>query len=322
MTRDNNNRPKEPRVSIGLCVWNGEKYLKQALDSLRAQTYENFELIISDNASADKTRKICEEYARGDSRIRYIRQKENIGSFANYDFVRREARGDYFMYASDDDLWDRQFIEKCLAGFKNDPAALVVFPNFCTFDDSGRVMKYSQGDYFPFAKETYERLKSYILSRGQYGKSTIIYGLWRKGTPVDKIVLDKYRSDMFYIFSALEAGRFISVKETLFFKRLPTQFPFDANKRLSSIDFLTNLTESFEYETVDDWLQTRKEAIRGRSGWVETKEFIADRVQASKYSYIYARYILKSFKLSFGEKARLLGWNLYAYLRSFWYGHV
>ena len=177
-------------VSIGLCVWNGDKYLREAIDSLLSQTYKNFEFIISDNASTDDTQNICEEYARADKRIRYIRQTENIGSFRNYDFVRRESKGTYFLYTSNDDLWDSRFIEKCLAKFKEDPGAMVVFPNFCTFDDSGRVMMYYTHEYFPFARDLYGRLRTYMLSRSRYGKSTIIYGLWKKHTPADRILMD------------------------------------------------------------------------------------------------------------------------------------
>jgi Glycosyltransferases involved in cell wall biogenesis len=70
---------QRPRVSVGLPVFNGEKYLAKALDSLLAQEYEDFELIISDNASTDETGRICEKYARQDGRIRYWRNPSNIG---------------------------------------------------------------------------------------------------------------------------------------------------------------------------------------------------------------------------------------------------
>ena len=82
-----------PRLSIGLPVYNGEQFLSEALDSLLGQSYEDFELIVSDNASTDGTADICRRYAEQDSRIRYIRQSRNIGLIANHNFVVRRSTG-------------------------------------------------------------------------------------------------------------------------------------------------------------------------------------------------------------------------------------
>ncbi|MCX7109932.1 MAG: glycosyltransferase family 2 protein [Proteobacteria bacterium] len=101
-----------PKVSIGMPVYNGEKFIREALDSLLAQTFTDFEIIISDNASTDGTSEICSEYISRDSRIRYIRQTENIGIMRNFQFVLDEAIGEYFMWAAHDDLWGTKFIEE------------------------------------------------------------------------------------------------------------------------------------------------------------------------------------------------------------------
>ena len=85
-----------PRVSIGLPVYNGENFLAESIESLLGQSYEDFELIISDNASTDGTADICRRYAKQDSRIRYIRQPHNIGSAPNHNFVIEQARGELF----------------------------------------------------------------------------------------------------------------------------------------------------------------------------------------------------------------------------------
>ena len=101
-----------PAVSIGMPVYNGEKSIREALDSLLAQTFTDFELIISDNASTDATESICREYAARDSRINYVRQKENIGGCANFQFVLDKAHGRYFMWAAADDVRSTDFIKK------------------------------------------------------------------------------------------------------------------------------------------------------------------------------------------------------------------
>jgi glycosyltransferase involved in cell wall biosynthesis len=105
------NEKKIPTVSIGMPVYNGESYIRKALDSLLGQTFNDFELIISDNASKDSTEEICREYAERDPRIRYVRQSQNLGAVANFQFVLDEAIGRYFMWAAADDVRSSDFIE-------------------------------------------------------------------------------------------------------------------------------------------------------------------------------------------------------------------
>jgi glycosyltransferase involved in cell wall biosynthesis len=92
-----------PRVSIGLPVYNGQNYLRCALDSILQQDYTDFELIISDTASADASPGICQELARKDGRVRYYRNETNIGARGNYNRVFELARGEFFKWASHDD---------------------------------------------------------------------------------------------------------------------------------------------------------------------------------------------------------------------------
>lgn len=106
-----NTESLKPKVSIGMPVYNGEHLLRQALDSLLGQTFTEFELIISDNASTDKTQIICEEYVVKDDRIRYVRQDRNQGAAENFQIVFNLSRGKYFMWAAHDDTWDENFIK-------------------------------------------------------------------------------------------------------------------------------------------------------------------------------------------------------------------
>lgn len=115
-----------PRVSIGMPVYNGEPFIREALDSLLAQTFNDFELIISDNGSMDETEVICHEYAEKDKRIRYIRQPYNHGAIANFQFVLDEAVGDYFMWAAADDLQEPDFIDLLVTALDKDPSLVCV----------------------------------------------------------------------------------------------------------------------------------------------------------------------------------------------------
>ncbi|HQE79390.1 MAG TPA: glycosyltransferase [Syntrophorhabdaceae bacterium] len=103
-----------PKISIGMPVYNGEKYIRKALDSLLRQTFTDFELIISDNASTDRTREICLEYAKKDNRIRYYRNQENIGAAKNFNRLIELSSGEFFMWAGDHDMWDKTFLSRCL----------------------------------------------------------------------------------------------------------------------------------------------------------------------------------------------------------------
>lgn len=119
-----------PLVSIGMPVYNGEKYIKEALDSLLAQTFTDFELIISDNCSTDNTLKICKEYANRDSRITYITQETNLGANSNFEFVLRKAVGEFFMWAACDDRWKIDFLEKTVNVLLSDTKYGLVFSNY------------------------------------------------------------------------------------------------------------------------------------------------------------------------------------------------
>ena len=101
----------KPKVTIGMPVYNGEKFLYNSLKSLISQSFSNFELLISDNASTDRTSKICEEFARKDQRIKYFRQAENIGPWRNFKFLLDKADTEYFMWSAADDIRSDNFIE-------------------------------------------------------------------------------------------------------------------------------------------------------------------------------------------------------------------
>lgn len=114
-------------VSIGLPTYNRPAGLRRTLSQLTGQSYPRLEIIVSDNASpGDETARVVEEFALEDRRIRYIRQPTNQGAAANFRFVLGEARGEFFMWAADDDEWHGEFVSKCL---QNIGCASSVVPN-------------------------------------------------------------------------------------------------------------------------------------------------------------------------------------------------
>ena len=129
----------KPLVSIGMPVYNGDRYLRQALDSLLAQDYENFELIISDNASTDRTPLICQEYAARSPNIHYYKNPHNLGSAKNFNRTFQLSSGKYFMWAAHDDLWEKTYISKCVAQLDQNPAAVLCCSEITFLNEEGRV---------------------------------------------------------------------------------------------------------------------------------------------------------------------------------------
>lgn len=131
-----------PRVSIGLPVFNGENYLEAALQSILAQTFDDFELIISDNASTDRTASICQKYAAQDSRIRYYRQGRNLGAAANMNYTYSMSQGEYFKWAAHDDLLAPEFLKKCVDVLDHHPEIILVYPQTQVLDEAGNYHDY------------------------------------------------------------------------------------------------------------------------------------------------------------------------------------
>jgi glycosyltransferase involved in cell wall biosynthesis len=127
----------QARVSVGVPVFNGARYLEDCLDSLLAHTYRDVEILISDNASTDRTPDICRLYCERDERVRYYRQPRNRGVGANYRFLVDHAGGEFFKWAAYDDICAPQFIERCVAALDRAPSDVLAFPYTTFIDGAG-----------------------------------------------------------------------------------------------------------------------------------------------------------------------------------------
>src|SRR5207249_10009521 len=130
-----------PRVSIGVPVYNGERYLGATLDSLLAQTFGDFELIICDNASTDGTEAIARAYAGRDARVRYVRQERNLGPPRNYNHAFELSRGEYFRWFPSDDLAAPQSVARCVEVLDREPSVVLAYPKPTLIDEDGRVLR-------------------------------------------------------------------------------------------------------------------------------------------------------------------------------------
>jgi glycosyltransferase involved in cell wall biosynthesis len=152
-----------PRLSIGLPVYNGENYLAESLDALLGQSFTDFELIISDNASTDSTEEICLGYASRDRRIRYFRQQRNIGIAPNRNFVTQHARGEFFKVACHDDLFARDLLGLCIEALDDNPRVVLAHSWSAILDPAGVVTELLEYPVNTAAARAPDRLRSMLF---------------------------------------------------------------------------------------------------------------------------------------------------------------
>ena len=219
------NKEKVPLVSLGMPVFNGERYLNDAIQSLLAQSFEDFEIVIADNASTDRTRSICERYLR-DKRVRYCRFEENRGAAPNYNYAFWISRGKYFKWAAYDDLLEPRYLEKCVAAFEAAPDAAVVYSQATLIDEHGKPLGQ---DRVSIALDAgpYERLRHFYRV---IDLANPIFGLIRADLLERTRLIDSFiGSDLVLLAELLMLGRFCEVEEPLFKRRIHAQSSCIAN---------------------------------------------------------------------------------------------
>ena len=216
-------------VSIGLPVYNGEEFLRNKLENILEQTFHDFELIISDNASNDKTQLICQEFLKKDNRIKYFRQESNNGVTWNVNFVIKKATKEYFLLTAVDDLISNNFIEKNLEVIKKDKNVI---------GSIGKILPYktknNDGNFDESFKQVVNNLRDKTRPRktlsldGKYNdnvrnylkKSTcqVIYGLF-KTKEFRSIQFEPFIGNDWAVFlNVLKNGNFIVNNETTMYE--------------------------------------------------------------------------------------------------------
>ena len=205
-----------PRLTIGLPVYNGERYVAESLDSLLGQNYPDFELIISDNASTDSTGEICRSYEKQDSRIRYYRQPQNIGLAPNHNFVAEHARGELFKWAANDDLYGRDLIARCVEALDEHPDVVLAHSWTAKIDSSGNVINAFEYPMSTASPRAPERFRSILFDSG--GDDD--YGVMRLDVLRRTAMKESYHHADHTIIAELSLhGPFYQVPEWLYFRR-------------------------------------------------------------------------------------------------------
>lgn len=247
----------EPLLTIGLPVYNGGAFLRNALDSILGQDFQRFVIFASDNASTDDTFKVLSEYKQLDRRISFVRQNENLGASENFKAVSNNIETPYFMWFAADDEMAPGFLSYCVSALESDRAYGMAFTGIVNIDSRGRVTrKYPRLSYFS-GKASLRSISRFVLSPEFFGKANLFYSVYR--TSLFREVFSSYGmptewgGDMAFVLAALSRSGISISYESLFRKRyvqdgeidcIPTPVPIPK-------DFLSincPLTHLDEYE--------------------------------------------------------------------------
>jgi len=210
-----------PKVSVGLPVYNAEHYLDDTLRNLLGQSYRDFELIISDNASTDATEEICRDHAAKDRRIIYHRNNRNMGIAWNHNRVFHLSSGEFFMWASHDDVRTTDYISQCVAALEADPRKVLAFSKVEFIDEEGTGLEKQGISLKTDAQKPHERFRELI--RMDY-TCEAMYGLIRTAVLKRTALHGPYPdSDRVLLAELGLHGQFIRAHNITFYRRSRTQ---------------------------------------------------------------------------------------------------
>jgi glycosyltransferase involved in cell wall biosynthesis len=204
---------KNPLVSVGIPAYNRPKGLSRLIKQIQNQSYKNIEIIISDNCSEnEEVEKVALSLAESDNRIKYIRQTSNIGMFENFRYVLRETKGEFFMWASDDDEFYPDFIKKCLNVLIKDKGIVLCSPICKVFHNESEVIKYKP-DYHTVGLNKMQRMKkiAFYIKKGHGA----LFGLYRREAIIKFSTVTYLDADGIFLLQLSQYGSFYQLNEVL-----------------------------------------------------------------------------------------------------------
>lgn len=206
-----------PRVSIGLPVRDGERYLEDAIESIRGQTLEDWELLVSDNASTDRTPEICADYAAQDDRIRVARTERNVGAAPNFNRTWHMSRGTYFRWAAHDDFVAPEYLERCVEVLDTDRSVVLCHSKVRVVDSDGQFLHDYVQPLRIDSDRPSERFSDLLLVRNNCYE---VFGLIRSEVLARTRLMGNYPvGDRVLLVELTLRGKFHEVPMPLFFSR-------------------------------------------------------------------------------------------------------
>lgn len=224
-----------PRVSIGMPLFNGERYMRESIDSILTQTFEDLELIISDNASTDATREIVLDYAARDPRIRYYRNEHNMGAAYNYNRVIELAEGEYFKHAAYDDILSPTNIQRCVEELNRYPTCVLAYTMMMTIDENGRPIEELPASLDLRQPSAWRRYVEFNRVMDPGRMCDPVFGLFRTSVLRQTRMLQRFMSaDVFLLLEMTLRGEIHEIPECLFFERFHAKGSVLANPTFES----------------------------------------------------------------------------------------
>lgn len=248
---------KKPLVSIGMPVYNAESFVGQAIDSLLAQDYENIELIISDNASTDRTTEICQSYLVRDNRIRYFRNEVNLGAARNFNRLFELSKGQYFMWAADHDIWQPEFISTCVSVLEENPEVVLAYSQSTWIDIEGNQLGFAS-DFIDTRGMSVILRYTHLILRLQWCDMT--YGLIRRKVLAKTGKFrDIWGADHAMLAELALVGTFAQIPAPLFSLRQNRPVESVAEKKRRTFDYVNPMTAAHKSRrsTTELWSELR-----------------------------------------------------------------
>jgi glycosyltransferase involved in cell wall biosynthesis len=206
-----------PRLSIAVPAYNCERYIERCLQSLLAQTYRDFELIVSDNASTDRTADICEEIARTDARVRVVRRQQNIGGPGNFRYAFSLCSGELIKWSTADDYLDPRYVERCVEQLDRDPATVLCYARTTLINAEGDELSKYEDDLNLIDDSPRQRFNE-LLHRIKLCNAHL--GVIRREAMAQTgLIGNELASDVHFLAEMTLYGKFRVVPEHLFFRR-------------------------------------------------------------------------------------------------------
>src|SRR3989344_1114651 len=272
MLTDKNKFQKSPTVFIGMPVYNGERFIREAIESIINQSYPHWKLFISDDCSTDKTPEFCKEFSVIDKRIVYCQQNKNTGIFVNQGFTLDRADSEYFMWAAQDDIREKDYITVCLEHLEKNKNLGFATTVMAAIDSYGRTLIEEKDLLKLSGKPGIIAVARYVLQPEILGKCNLMYGFFR--TRVARAVWNAYPMRKVwgpdYMFSLALISRYeIYVdKKVLFKKRLggsssPEALLGDRKDKERMLEYKNPKNHMFQYGRFGSYFSGHMEALQG-----------------------------------------------------------
>ena len=298
----------KPKLFIGMPVYNGERFMGEAIDSILSQSFSDFVLFISDDSSPDATGAIAQRYAAQDPRVIYYRQPQNLKMVKNFKFVLDQADTEYFMWAAHDDVREKEYLKVCIEKLESDKKLGLATTAILDIDSLGRVLSVEKEVPPLFGPSLFWNVLRWTFQPEGFGKANLMYGVFR--TQAAHVTWEAYPQRMVwaldYHFALALVSRFNVYVDTqpLFKKRLggsfsTAEFKFEAQRPFIPLTY-RDRNNTIPFTRFMGYWRGHMEALRGTPYQIPVTVILMLRFPRVFFEYVKARNYRKFIKKKLG----------------------